>query len=109
MSTFDKTVFISETDISFKNITESITVERIDKLTHLSVYSIATATVLGSFVLGRTIEDSLKMARANVESANLDSTLTLNELEAIIATPAESLELIAASLLVPHKGILAAD
>lgn len=109
MSTFDKTVFISETDISFKNITESITVERIDKLTHLSVYSIATATVLGSFLLGRTIEDSLKMARANVENANLDSTLTLSELEAIIATPAESLELIAASLLVPHKGILAAD
>ena len=108
-STFDKTVFISETDISYKNITESITIDRIDKLTHLSAYSITSATILGSFLLGRTVEDSLKMARANVESANLDSTLSLDELESIIATPSESLELIAASLLVPHKGILAAD
>lgn len=109
MSSFDKTIFLSEHDISYKNITEPITIERIDKLTHLSAYSIASATVLGSFLLGLTVENSLKMARANVESANLDSVLTLDELNAIVASPSESLDLIAASLVAPHKGILAAD
>ncbi len=109
MSSFDKTIFLSEHDISYKNITEPITIERIDKLTHLSAYSIASATVLGSFLLGLTVENSLKMARANIESANLDSVLTLDELNAIVASPSESLDLIAASLVAPHKGILAAD
>lgn len=109
MSRFDKTIFLSEHDISYKNITEPITIERIDKLTHLSAYSIASATVLGSFLLGLTVENSLKMARANVESANLDSVLTLDELNAIVASPSESLDLIAASLVAPHKGVLAAD
>ena len=109
MSSFDKTIFLSEHDISYKNITEPITIERIDKLTHLSAYSIASATVLGSFLLGLTVENSLKMARANVESANLDSVLTLDELNAIVASPSESLDLIAASLVAPRKGILAAD
>lgn len=109
MSSFDKTIFLSEHDISYKNITEPITIERIDKLTHLSAYSIASATVLGSFLLGLTVENSLKMARANVESANLDSVLTLDELNAIVSSPSESLDLIAASLVAPHKGILATD
>ena len=109
MNTFDKTVFISEHDLSFKNITEPITIERIDKLTHLSAYSITSATILGAFLLGRTVEDSLKMARANIESSNLDSTLTLDELNTIISAPVESLDLIAASLVAPKKGILAAD
>ena len=106
---FEKTIYISEHDITFKNITEPITVERIDRLTHLSAYSVTAATILGSFILGKTIEDSLKMARANIENANLDSTLDLKELEYITASPSESLELIAASLVAPQKGILAAD
>ena len=106
---FDKTIFISETKISFKDISEPISIDRIDRLTHLSAYSVTAATIIGSFILGNTIEKSLKMARANIESSNLDSVLSLDELNSIIATPTESLELVAASLVAPKKGILAAD
>ncbi len=106
---FEKTIYLSDKDLSFKNITEPITLERIDKLTHLSAYSIAAATILGSFILGNTVEDSLKMARANLENSNLDSVLSLTELKSLSSLPEENLELIAASLVVPKKGILAAD
>ncbi len=106
---FNKTIFVSETKISFKDISEPISIDRIDRLTHLSAYSVTAATIIGSFILGNTIEKSLKMARANIESSNLDSVLSLDELNSIIATPTESLELVAASLVAPKKGILAAD
>ena len=106
---FEKTVYLSDKDLTFKNITEPINVNRIDKLTHLSAFSIAAATVLGSFILGKSIEDTLKLARINVENSNLDSVLSLSELESLINTPSENLELIAANLMLKDKGILAAD
>ena len=107
---YDRTVFISDRNLSYKNIVEPISIERIDKLTHLSAYSIAAATIIGKFLLGETVENSLKMARLNVENSNLDSTLTLHELDALQKSGGdESLELIAATLMASKKGILAAD
>ena len=105
----DNLIFITEKMISYHDITEPITIERIDKLTHLSAYSIIAATVLGGFVLGNTVEESLKMAKVNVENSNLDSVLSLDELKNLANMPEESLELIAASLVAKKKGILAAD
>lgn len=105
----DKIVHISAKALNCKNITEPISVERIDKMTHLSAYSIAAATVLGGFILGKTVEISLKMARINVENSTLDSVLSLEELEGISVASSDNLELIAASLVYPGKGILAAD
>ena len=104
-----ETILVSENKISYHKIKEPIDIERIDKLTHLSFYSIIAATILGSFILGHTVEDSLKMARLNVENANLDSTLDYDELQNLLKTKTESLELIAATLVAPKKGILAAD
>lgn len=104
-----KTIILSENAISFGQTTEPITVVRVDKITHLSLYSMAAATVIGGFILGRSVETSLKLARVNVENANLDATLNLFELEKLAAEPDESLELITASLMAPDKGILAAD
>ena len=107
---YERTIFITNHDITYKNVTEPISVERIDKMTHLSAYSIAAATVLGSFLLGETVENSLKLAKLNVENSNLDSTLSLNELNNLKNSGGdESLELIAATLMTPKKGILAAD
>ena len=106
---FEKTIYLDEHSLRFKDITEKITVERVEKLTHLSTYSILSATILGSFLLGNTVEDGLKMARTNVENSNLDSVLSLEELKALLSVPEEDLELIAASLVAPKKGILAAD
>ena len=101
---------MSDKHLKYMDYVENIAVSRIDRLTHLSAYSIIAATVLGGFILGKTVEYSLRMARINVENATLDSTLSLEELENIATSTSESnLELIAAALMVPGKGILAAD
>ncbi len=106
---FDKIVFISENELTYKNLTEPVTVERINVLTHLSAYSIAAAAVLGGFILGKSVEESLKLARANLENATIDAVLDLKEMEIIASASPESLELIAATLVAPGKGILALD
>lgn len=107
----DKLVHISETQITYQKITENISVDRIDMLTHLSVYSIAAATVLGGFILGNSVEDSLTLARVNIENSRLNSVLPLKEMQEIAenTSPQDDLELIAASLVLKGKGILAAD
>ncbi len=106
-----KTIQISENRIVFSNISEKISPNRIDVLTHLSFYSIVSATILGSFIIGNSVEESLKLARANAENSKLDSTLSYSDLKeaANNLEPDPSLELIAANLLMPPKGILAAD
>ncbi len=107
----EKVVFITENSLEYLESHEKITVERIDTLTHLSAYSIMAATILGSFALGKTVEESLRLARVNVENSTLNSVLSLSELETIGENfnPDENLELIAANLVLPYKGILAAD
>lgn len=107
-----KIIHLSDTTLSYQDITEPISIDRIDMLTHLSIYSISASTILGSFILGKSVEDSLKLAKANIENSKLNSTLTLTELQEIISnTPSstDNLELISATLLAPGKGILAAD
>ena len=107
----DKLIKISDHRLSCQNISEPISVNRIDMLTHLSTYSIASATILGSFILGHSIEDSLRLARANVEHAKLNSALNLEQLQSLTIekTTPNNLELIADSLVLYPKGILAAD
>ena len=107
----EKLIHISETSLSYQSIHEPVSVERIDVLTHLSAYSIAAATILGSFILGKSVEESLRLARINVENSFLNSTINLDELQEISDKegPEENLELIAANLVLPKKGILAAD
>ena len=106
----ERIVRVSEKSLKYKDFVENISVDRIDRLTHLSAYSIITATILGGFILGKTVEYALKMARINVENATLDATLNIDELENIATSTSESnLELIAAAMMAPGKGILAMD
>ncbi|MBR3253302.1 fructose-bisphosphate aldolase class I [Candidatus Saccharibacteria bacterium] len=107
----NKIIRISENRLSYLNIVEGISPTRVDISTHLSLYSIAAATILGGFILGNSVEESLKMARVNVENSKLDDVLDLAKLKdnASNLAPTDNLELIAASLLQPKKGILAAD
>lgn len=107
----NKLIYISDKQLSYCNATEKVSVGRIDVLTHLSAYSIAAATILGSFIIGKPVEDSLRMARVNMENSKLNSVLSLDELEDIAKNmdPEEDLELLAASLVYKPKGILAAD
>lgn len=106
----EKIIKVAENCLSYLEFRENIAVSRIDRLTHLSAYSIMSATVLGGFILGKTVEYALKMARINVENATLDSSLGLEELENIATSTSETnMEMIATTLMTPGKGILAAD
>lgn len=106
-----KQIYISENELSYLDIKEQISVNRVDMSTHLSVYSIAAATILGSFIIGNSVENSLKMARANAENSRLDSVLDLEELQKLAEETSDNndLEFIAANLVLHPKGILAAD
>ena len=106
-----KIIYLSEKNLSYLDLNEPIFVHRINMLTHLSTYSIAAATILSSFILGFPVEESLKLARANLENCKLNSTLTLTKLQELSSSfkPDNELELIAANLVLPGKGILAAD
>lgn len=104
-------IFISEKRLSSLGMSEFFEIPRVEVRTHLSAYSIAAATILGCFILGKTVEESLEIARINVENSRLDSCLTLSELENLVVepSPTENLELIAKTLVRPGMGILAAD
>ena len=107
----DKVIMLAENELNYMNISEKISMQRVDMLTHLSAYSIAAATILGSFVLGKSVEDSLRYARINMEKSRLDAVLPLEALQDAVKNNItdNSLELIAKSLVLKPKGILAAD
>ena len=108
----DKIIHISDTKISIGKLSETVNNPRIDTLTHLSAYSIISSTILGCLIMNKTAEECLRLAKLNVENATLNSVLSLRELENIASSTAgesDNLELIAASLVLKPKGILAAD
>ena len=107
----EKIVHLSERKISYLKIAERLSPRHVDRMTHLSMFSIASATVVACFLLGKSVEDSLKMARLNVENSRLDSVLSLEELKNLmVKNDSDSdIELIAANLMLAGKGILAAD
>ena len=107
----EKIIHLSDHGFSYLNVTENLNVKRIDMLTHLSLYSIISATILSGFIHGYTVEKSFKLARLNAENSRLNATLSLNELENLAenASAENELELVAASLVLHPKGILAAD
>ncbi len=107
----DKLIDISEDHLTYQNVTEKITIKRVDMLTHLSAYSITSATLLAGFTLGLSPNESLKIARLNVENSKLNSTLSINELKSLLKNTSDSdnLDLIAKTLVLHPKGILAAD
>ncbi len=105
-----KVIYLSEHAITWDHFTEPISVNRISKMTHLSLFSCLSATILASHVRGDSIETALTLARLNAENAKLSASLPLSELEYLASRPASAdLELIAATLMARGKGILAID
>ena len=104
-------VHLEPHQISSSSLTEAISPSRVDVSTHLSTYSIVSATILGGLILGFSLETCFKLAKANVENSRLDTTLSLSRLRKITGetAPDEDLNLLAANLLLKPKGILAAD
>ncbi|MDO5451777.1 MAG: fructose-bisphosphate aldolase class I [Candidatus Saccharibacteria bacterium] len=106
-----KVITVTEKRLGYLDISEDISIDRIDVLTHLSLYSITAATIFGCFVLGHSVENSLRYARLNAEHSKLDATLTLHQLQSLEANaaPENDPRLIATNLVLPPRGILAAD
>jgi len=77
-----KYIYIGEgrVRVSDKRIRWSLQ-DRQDLMTHLTTNSIIAASMLGALVGGKSVEEALLLARANVESADLNGTLSLTRLE----------------------------
>lgn len=111
----DKLIHLSESRLRAGSLTRTITPDRIDLQTHLSVFSIAAATILAAYAQGQPLESALDLAVANVENSRLNATLPLEELQNIAKNTFiplshdKELELIAANMMLSGKGILAAD
>ncbi len=108
-----KTYLISESSIvSDKCEIKFRKLEKTEMFTHLTIYSIISATILGSILNNKSEEDSLLMAKINVENSKLDSSLSMDGLEDL-ASEARSniinLRQMAKQLVGNGKGILAAD
>lgn len=104
--------YFSKIGVKFGNSEQNWKIEKIDLMTHLTIYSIAAATFLGSVLHGEKLEDVLRIVKANVENANLNSTLSYARLKDLATAEKRNeadLKLIAKSLVSFPKGILAAD
>lgn len=104
--------YISPRKIVFGESEESWQLSRTDMMTHLTVYNIITATVLGVIVAGGTTDDAVLWARLNAEKATLESTLSARRLKELAESEKEkrkNVSLVAKSLLASRKGVLAAD
>lgn len=81
-----KLVFIEEARVSCGGFSEEFDTSRESLMTHLSVYSILSATILGGLLLGKSTKESLRLGKMNVEHATLDSCLDLASLEEFAAS-----------------------
>ena len=108
-----KLIHLSEKSFSYLETAEHISPNRIDLLTHLSFYSIASATILGCFILEKSVPESLRLARINVENSRLNTVLSLSQLETLSKESTDNsvsdIELVASNLVLKPRGILAAD
>ena len=95
--------------------THKIAIKKLEKtefFTHLTVYSVAAASILGALLNNKSEEDTLLMAKLNLENMKLDRTLSQEELTTLAMETKESqvnLRQMAKQLVGNHKGILAAD
>ncbi|MBQ6375479.1 fructose-bisphosphate aldolase class I [Candidatus Saccharibacteria bacterium] len=81
------------------------------KLPYPTAIGIYKATMFALCLKGYSEKDARRLARLNVQHSRLSSTLTMTELTTLATQPdrTTSLEFIAASLMAPGRGILAAD
>lgn len=103
---------ITDREISIGSQKQPWSIERTDLMTHLTMHSIIAATVFSALVKGLSVKDALLLAKFNAENASLSGTLSYKRLESMMTNKREEesdIRLIAASMMAPGKGILAAD
>ena len=108
----NKLVIFLENRIITPNSSMEWETKRTELMTHLTVYSIATATLMGALMRRKTTKEALKLVKINIENCSLNDTLTFERLEELardVDVDDTDISLTAASLVASGKGILAAD
>lgn len=103
---------ISENLIRLGEVSQTWRIERTDLMTHLTTHSIIAASIFASLLHGKSVREALLLAKVNVENSTLAGSVALEKLENLAKTQDESdsdIHLLAAQLMAPEKGILAAD
>ncbi len=104
--------YISPRKIVFGESEESWQLDRTNMMTHLTVYNMITATILGVIVAGGTTSDAVLWAKLNAEHTTLENALSARRLKELAEAEKEKradIALIAKSIMAPRKGVLAAD
>lgn len=106
-------VFYFEKDkIRFGEVQQTWELRRPDLMTHLTIYSIAMASIVGSAFRKRKLREALLFAKVNVENSSLNGTLPFERILSVAETErreASDLRMTAKTLVEFPKGILAAD
>ena len=103
---------ISDQDIQLNGHSQTWRIERTDLMTHLTMHSIIAASVFGALVKGASVKDALLYAKINAENSSLSGTLPFEKIKTLAETQKSEetdIRLIAATMMTPGKGILAAD
>ena len=104
--------YISDQEISLNGHKQLWRVERTDLMTHLTVHSIIAASVFAALVKGASVKDALLYAKINAENSSLSGTLPFEKIKSLAdtqKTEENDIRLVAATMMAPGKGILAAD
>ncbi len=73
-------VRIDHNHVTYRRVAMNFETPREELMTHLSIYSILAATILGGIILGKNADEVLKLAKTNVENSSLDACLDLDTL-----------------------------
>ncbi len=106
-----KIIFLSKKSLVFADVKEKIHSYRISNTNDLYIHSTAAASIFGCFLLGFSVEESLKFARLNIENLKPGFALSLEDFKHLVKDTGASSELpkIASELVRSPRGILAAD
>ena len=103
---------ITDRDITLSGTRQIWRIERTDLMTHLTCHSIIAASVFGALLSGKSVRDSLLYAKVNVENSTLAGSLSIEKVAELAENQKSDqidISMIAAQLMTPGKGILAAD
>ena len=91
---------------------ENWEIERVDTMTHLTIFSIVAATVLAILSRGGSTREALLWAKVNIEAASLDRAASRGRVEQLVAAETEkrkTVRLLARELMAKGRGVLAID
>lgn len=104
--------YLDAQKLNFEGAEEIWNVRKVDAITHLTIYSVITATILAIILNGGTAEEALLWAKLNIESCTLDRLPSRQKLQELVDAEREkrrTVRILAQELMELPKGILAID